>query len=726
MLGFCSICAQAVFIRELLALFSGTEFTIGILFSSWLFWTGLGGFFGGSIARSGGIRREGIFRTLSAIAAVLLPLTVILIRTGRGLLADPPGELPSYGEALFFSMGVSAPFCLAYGMIYSAAARALRGDGIRSDVTRVYSLEAAGSVTGALIFSLVLIRYFSQFESVILVSSFLLIATLIPQTSKKGYLIVSALALLLVFIFSRADDVDRHSMERIFPGYRVIASVSSKYGELVAAGRGETVSYFSGGERIISIPEPERSEESVHIPLLIHPDPRRVLLVGGAVGGGSDEALKHSSIRRLDCLELDKRLLDLVGSTSPGEGVRPERLLDEEPEEIVNFIQMDGRTFMTRCREKYDVIIVNTPSPVNLQWNRFYTTQFFRLAAEMLEENGIFAISHDSSENFIAGRQADILKILYSTMGAEFDSLSLVPGSRVHFLAGRKKPDQRDILQNLKARSIKNLFVSENYLPARLDPQRIEMLESVAGDRGSLPLNTDMSPILPFYEMILEGWKKGYAGQQLLERATHYPRTLIPASIALIIIVLAAVTKKRSAPICAVFITGFAGFLFQMMIMIFFQSVSGHLYHEIIMISALFMAGASAGGRNRLVDGRRRGEALRLHHLLYIAAILTFAAVGWSIGRNILQGWHVLAVFYLYSFLNGLITGSYYRSAVRSVSPGRIRRSPALIYASDLFGACAGSLLGGSLIISLSGISWSLVLLLVIHVAGASILARKI
>ena len=58
MIGTCALCAQMIFIRELMALFTGTEFAIGALMAGWLVWVGIGGMAGGRIAQRG--RSEGV------------------------------------------------------------------------------------------------------------------------------------------------------------------------------------------------------------------------------------------------------------------------------------------------------------------------------------------------------------------------------------------------------------------------------------------------------------------------------------------------------------------------------------------------------------------------------------------------------------------------------------------------------------------------------------------
>ena len=120
-LGFCALCAQAIFIRELMALFTGTELVIGVLFAGWLLWVGLGGLVGGRILRGMGRQDFVLFAVMVLIVSLLLPVTAVVIRFGRGLIATAPGELPRFAPAILLSLAAMAPFGFLYGTLYNSA-----------------------------------------------------------------------------------------------------------------------------------------------------------------------------------------------------------------------------------------------------------------------------------------------------------------------------------------------------------------------------------------------------------------------------------------------------------------------------------------------------------------------------------------------------------------------------------------------------------------------------
>jgi spermidine synthase len=47
-------------------------------------------------------------------------------------------------------------------------------------------------------------------------------------------------------------------------------------------------------------------EMIAHLPLFCHPNPQRVLVIGGGDGGVAREVLKHACVERVDMCEIDE------------------------------------------------------------------------------------------------------------------------------------------------------------------------------------------------------------------------------------------------------------------------------------------------------------------------------------------------------------------------------------------------------------------------------------
>jgi hypothetical protein len=83
------------------------------------------------------------------------------------------------------------------------------------------------------------------------------------------------------------------------------------------------------------------------------------------------------------------------------------------------------------------------------------------------------------------------------------------------------------------------------------------------------------------------------------------------------------------------------------------------------------------------------------------------------------------AGFMILAAAGGLLTGAYYRTAVETAWPGSGKAPPALFYSWDMFGACAGGLLAGTLLIPISGLVWTAATAAAIHLTSAFVLTGK-
>lgn len=738
-LGCCAIIAQSIFIRELMPLFTGTEFVVGALLAFWLFWVGAGALLGG---RAGDAKRIPIFRFFAGLAvccALILPGTVVAIRMGRGMLAHPPGALPSPGGALAFSFLVIAPFGFAYGVIYNVASvlwKARQG-GMRGGITRVYLWEAAGSVFGAALFSFALVEIVSEFQAALVAGGLLVMMTTLSLAKGGSSRLRTAAALVCVFIVAAASpSIDRRSVGAIYPGCRVEEYFSSRYGEIVVTEREGIRSVFSGGGRIFSYPEPERCEEMIHIPLLLCPEPRSVLLIGSSLGGGLEEAMKHPSVEKIDCVELDGSLFRTPErGRGRGNAVRPESGVKGEKRETgenrVRFIVADGRFLVAREKDRYDCIILSSPPPVNLQWNRFYTREFFEAVRRTLRPGGVFAFMHPSSENMLAGEQARVLRILERTLESVFGHVRVLPGPTAHFIASDSEIDPAAILPRLHARGIEAPFVSEDYLPFRLTEERLAEMRADLDRAGDPPVNTDARPALPLHELLLEGDRTGSRLMSAFKAIFRVPPFVIGAAFALPLLALFGLARfgpragKRARATLAVWSVGLGSFLLQVIVLLSYQSFSGILYTGVVLLTALFMAGAAAGAFAAVKRERWGRGALRTIHggfIILAGAPVLWAALLRSIG--ILSLWGSLP-FFAIAGCAGSLTGLYYGIAVRTAFPEEGGYAPAGFYAWDMFGACIGGLLGGMLLFPMIGLAGTALCVALMHALALALIAGR-
>jgi spermidine synthase len=125
-------------------------------------------------------------------------------------------------------------------------------------------------------------------------------------------------------------------------------------------------------------------EMLVHVPLFSHPDPLKILIVGGGDGGTAREVLKHEGVNRIQEVEIDREVIAVSKEYFPSLG-----LALDHPK--VNVLFMDAVKYVREIEEKFDIILVDSTDPVIEQSEGLFSVPFYRDCLNALTEQGILA-----------------------------------------------------------------------------------------------------------------------------------------------------------------------------------------------------------------------------------------------------------------------------------------------------------------------------------------------
>ena len=130
-------------------------------------------------------------------------------------------------------------------------------------------------------------------------------------------------------------------------------------------------------------------EPLVHIPLFAHPNPRRVLIIGGGDGGALRHALLHPSVDRALVVEIDQAVVEaslrFLPEISGGAYSDPRAELKID----------DGAKFLAQTSERFDVILVDSTDPVGPA-AALISDEFLKDTHRRLAPGGIVAIQSGS------------------------------------------------------------------------------------------------------------------------------------------------------------------------------------------------------------------------------------------------------------------------------------------------------------------------------------------
>lgn len=725
LLGFASILSQIILFRELLAVFYGNELCLGILLCVWLLWVGLGSKLGNVIF----VSKNFLLKNLSFwyfLLAIFSILTIIGIRYSRIVLNVLPGEIIGFVPMLIFTFLVLGPLCLILGILFVLNSTVWHLDSKSGlMVTKVYLWESLGAGLGGFLGSLVLIPLLSNFSiqswlSIVLILFSVLLIAGFSKGKKFLYLVIAILVVLAFKIGKLHTYFEQESLSKLWRGQAVAKSVDSIYGNLVVLKNKEQISLYENGLLLFSYPDEFSSEEAVLYALAEHPGPKRLLLIGGGVGGALSQALKYKDLK-IDYVELDPKIIQL------GEGFLPEPEVRALKNERVTISHKDGRLFVRQKAEEkrgeYDLIVLNLPDPYNAQLNRFYTKEFFSLIKKLLHQDGIFSFRATSSENYLNQEQASYISSLFNTLSSEFKSVIVLPGSNNIFLASQGENltyDWMKISESLKKKNIQTIYINEHFLSNRLSPERIEYLLGIIKS-GEGKINYDLKPISYFYNTVLWSTQlKSFEKPVFSFLAKPGPLWYFLVGSALSFSILFVIIRRRKfvsgLSLYAIFIAGFSSIIFEVSIILIYQMLYGYVYSRIGIFLTLFMLGLFAGA---LYIDKKKGKT-GMKNLIWMQVLqLVLITLFLLIISNFFRSWlspHFLELILGGTiFFSGFIGGAIFTCANQLYLQIKQEKKAGTGYAIDLFGSAFSSILVSAIFIPLLGISSTLWLIFLLN-----------
>ena len=355
----------------------------------------LGSFLGIGIGFLRAGKRSPIYQWTPIAVALLVGVTaafpVKVDRTGDGLIY--------FGE--FTRSGLPAWVILPVIFVAVAAVMAIIADGAarlfgKFEPLTAYRLDILGAVAGILSFALLA---WIQTPPVVwgAVAAVLMLA-LIPE--RTVLVIASAVGLVAILgIVSTSGDI------------------WSPYYRISVAERGDSYAVGVNGiphQAIIDIERRVALEPSYQVPYDRYvPEAESVLIIGA--GNGTDVAIALANgAQRVDAVEIDPALYRL------GEELHPDQPYQDAR---VHVTVDDGRSFMERTDERYDLILYALPDSLTLVGGQgnlrlesyLFTTEALEQARALLTDDGAFAMYNYYREDWLIQRLGGMLTAAFGS-----------------------------------------------------------------------------------------------------------------------------------------------------------------------------------------------------------------------------------------------------------------------------------------------------------------------
>ena len=614
---------------------------------------------------------------------LLFPFCLFILRFSRFILNTLPGETIGLGPVVLFALILTFFLNFPLGILFVFNAHYFKGQ-----VSQVYLLESAGSALGGIITYFLFIPYISNWQATAFSGTLASLITFLLISKRKTYMlfIFSFLALFLFFL------ADIPTQKFIWKPFNLIKSKDTPHGKLQVIKSEEQLSLYNNNAQVYTVPDLASAEEAVHFAMLQKPYARRVLLIGGGAGGSLSEILKYPNTQ-VDYVELDPEIIRL--------SLRflPQRKTTYFSNPRLHIIYGDGRAYLNKSRKQYDIILLNLPEPITAQLNRFYTYEFFQESSEKLAEGGIFSLRTPSSENYISSDLQNFLSSLHRTLFAVFANVLVVPGSTNIFLASNSSItlDVKKLSHLIKSLNLNNTFVSPYMIEERLSPERKKFLKNhISSEKGSL--NRDFKPISYFYNSIL--WTaqfRSYGTKILryLSKIKQFWLLDVPLLLFVCFLCIMGIKKNKTFVLMMpVAVMGLTTITVEILVILSFQTLYGHLYHQVALLFSCFMGG--------LCLGAFMGVRIKRTNLIRII-IVQGGFVLLLIGLSILIQYHNPETFYfLFLTVMGILGGCLF--VLSNNLYLKFKKSFGLGYGLDLLGSFLGAMAVSSILIPLVGL----------------------
>ena len=450
--GFATFVYEVAWTRVLAMIVGPSIYAVAATLTSFITGLALGAFAGASLAERNPNPATTLALTLLGTAtAACVSIAVVggshlMIWLGAPEPAATLAALPLPHLAIAF--GLTLPIALGLGVAFPLS---LELAGSRDEIPArrlgiLYAVNTTASVIGALVAGFVAIPFIGLRGCLLLATTSLLSgATVLAVRAMSGRGRLSALLPLLAIAswIAITPGWDRDWMAA--GGYLYSRFVPPGVDRRAALTAGTLLYYREGatgtvsvkaltGERSLSIDGKVDASTSrdmltqkmlAHLPLLLHPNPQHVGIVGLGSGVTLASALVHP-IASVDVVEISPEVVEASAHFAD----ENRRALDDSRARLV---RGDGRTHLSLTSRRYDVVISEPSNPWMAGVAALFTQEFFQTVRDRLSPGGIFcqwAHTYDVSDADLRSIVATFQSVFpQGTMWLAGDSDLLLVGS---------------------------------------------------------------------------------------------------------------------------------------------------------------------------------------------------------------------------------------------------------------------------------------------------------
>jgi spermidine synthase len=425
--GMAALGAEVVWTRLLSLMLGASTYTFSLILAVFLIGLGLGSAAGAGMARMMA-RPQLALGWAQALQVAGIAWAAWMI---GGVLPYWPIN-PSLSPSPWFTLHVDLTRCLwvvlpsacLWGASFPLALAAVvrRDEDAGRLAGRVYAANTFGAIIGSLAFSLLIIPQFGthRAEQVLAVlagiSALVAFSTMLQRARTLAMTSLAAtIALVLVFApnvvgvpdllvaYGRymVTWLDRVDIKYVGEGMNSSIAVS------VLGATGATQFHVAGKVEASSLPQDMRLQRMLgHLPALVHPDPKSVLVVGFGAGVTAGSFVPYPGVARIVICEIEPLIPQVVSTYFSKEN--NDVLHDKRTQVYYD----DARSFIYTTKETFDIITSDPIHPWVKGAASLYTREYFTAVKEHLNPGGVVTQWVPLYESNVAAVKSEVATFL--------------------------------------------------------------------------------------------------------------------------------------------------------------------------------------------------------------------------------------------------------------------------------------------------------------------------
>jgi spermidine synthase len=352
------------------------------------------------------------FATLQwGIAGAVIVIVLLFERMPELFLAAlGRSDSPAFVQAVQFLVSAAAllPSTLLIGATFPCAiAIVARVARVGADVGRVYAINTLGAIVGTVLAGFLLIPTLGVHGSITLgvilnlvIGAGLVLASAPRlggwQAATAGAAIAGVVVVLLLPRWDQSvmasgpavygkqylEAATRQSLREVLRSRRMLFYRDGVSGTISVHQEGEHIFLSTNGKMDAGTAVDMPTQLMIgHLPMLLHPDPKRVLVIGMGSGITSGSVARYP-IEHLDIVEIEPAVVEATRFFARENG-------NVVTDPRVRVVIADGRNYMLTTPQRYDVILSEPSNPWISGLASLFSVEFFRVAREHLQPGGI-------------------------------------------------------------------------------------------------------------------------------------------------------------------------------------------------------------------------------------------------------------------------------------------------------------------------------------------------